>query len=142
MAPLPSFPGYAGAPVLGGWLLAMSENSPRREATRKLIRFLTSVEAQRLIALELGYNPTRQALYVEEALVEARPVLKNLFPIFLSARPRPVTLYYLSLSQSAQPEVSALVVGRRTPEEALDAVRRHSDRQVADRSLLFTEEDL
>ena len=128
MAPLPSFPGQAGAPVLGGWLLAIPQNSPKREAAGKLIRFLTSLSAQRRIAMDLGYNPTRRALYAEQSLLKVRPLLKDLYPIFVSARPRPITPYYLALSQAAQPEVSAVVVGRKTPREALTAVRSQAER--------------
>ena len=128
IAPLPAFPGHTGAPVLGGWLLAVQNNSSQKEAAGKLIRFLTAPEAQRVVAEEAGYNPTRRALYFDERLLENRPVLKDLYPIFLSTRPRPVTPYYLMLSQSAQPEVSALVVGRKSPRDALHAVRSHASR--------------
>jgi len=127
MAPIPSFPGQAGAPVLGGWLLAIPKHSPKQEAAGELARFLTSPAVQQRIALELGYNPTRRSLYEDESLLEARPILKDLFQIFLGARPRPVTPYYLMMSQAAQPEVSAVVVGRKTPREALVAVRSRTE---------------
>lgn len=140
VAPVPSFPGHAGAPVLGGWLLAIPQNSPRREAAGKLIRFLTSPDTQRRIATELGYNPTRRALYAEQPLLKIRPLLEDLYPIFLTARPRPLTPYYLLLSQSAQPEVSALVVGRKTPREALEAVRGQAKRFLQGASLPPEEE--
>ena len=142
IAPLPSFPGYASAPVLGGWMLAMPQGSAHPQETGELIRFLTSPYAQRLVALEMGYNPTRRALYAEERLVEARPLMKDLYPIFLEARPRPVTPYYLLLSQALQPEVSAVVVGRKTPREALDALRRQVTRIVGSRDLLVEMEGL
>jgi len=135
IAPLPSFPGYPSAPVLGGWMLAAPQASPHQQEVGELIRFLTSPDAQRLVALEMGYNPTRRALYSEKSLIEARPLLKDLYPIFLEARPRPVTPYYLLLSQALQPEVSAVVVGRKTPREALDAVRRQVTRILGGREL-------
>jgi len=128
VAPIPSLPGYAGAPVLGGWLLAIPAHSPRQEMAGRLVRFLTSPQAQSRIAMELGYNPTRLALYEDASLLRARPLLEKLYPIFLSARPRPLTPYYLLLSQSAQPEVSAVVVGRKTPQEAVAAIRRQAER--------------
>ncbi len=134
VAPLPSFPGYASAPVLGGWLLAVPQSSPRREAAGELIRYLTSPDVQRLVALGLGYNPTRRALYFDKTLAVARPGLKELYPIFLEARPRPLTPYYLLLSQAVQPEVSALVVGLKTPRETLEAVRRQTERIVRKRA--------
>ncbi len=128
MVPLPSVPGHTGAPVLGGWLLAVAEKSPRRQMAGELIRFLTSPETQRLIAVKLGYNPTRRALYSDAPVLEARPELTALYPTLLQSQPRPVTPSYILLSQAAQPEVSALVVGRKTPREVLNAVRRQADR--------------
>jgi len=142
VVPLPSFPGYASAPVLGGWLLAVPQSSPRREAAGELIRYLTSPSVQRLVASELGYNPTRRALYYDETLAVARPGLKELYPVFLGARPRPVTPYYLLLSQAVQPEVSALVVGLKTPRETLEAVRRHTERIVGQRAPSVSAEGL
>lgn len=142
IAPLPSFPGYPSAPVLGGWMLAVPQASAHQQEVGELIRFLTSPDAQRLVAMGMGYNPTRRALYSDESLVEARPLLKDLYSIFLEARPRPVTPYYLLLSQALQPEVSAVVVGRKTPREALDAVRRQVRRIVGSPDLPVNVEGL
>jgi multiple sugar transport system substrate-binding protein len=127
VVPLPAFSGFSSAPVLGGWMLAMPNSSPHREVVGELISFLTSPDAQRKVAVELGYNPVRRALYADESLLELRPLLKDLYPILLEARPRPVTPYYLLLSQAVQPEISAVVVGRKSPKEALDAIRRRVD---------------
>ncbi|MBX3303722.1 MAG: ABC transporter substrate-binding protein [Nitrospira sp.] len=127
VVPLPAFPGFASAPVLGGWMLAMPNSSTHQEVVGELIRFLTSSDAQRKVAVELGYNPVRRALYADESLLELRPFLKDLYPILLAARPRPVTPYYLLISQAVQPEISAVVVGRKSPDEALDAIRRRAD---------------
>lgn len=121
---LPAFSGYASAPVLGGWMLAIPNSSAHREVVGELIKFLTSPDTQRKVAVELGYNPVRRTLYADESLLEVRPLLKDLYPILLEARPRPVTPYYLLISQAIQPEVSAAVVGRKSPKEALDAIRR------------------
>ena len=116
-------------------MLAVPSGSPHRQEAGELIRFLTAPDAQRSVALEMGYNPTRRALYADGALVESRPLLKDLHPIFLAARPRPVTPYYLILSQALQPEVSAVVVGRKTPRVALDAARRQVTRVMGARDV-------
>lgn len=128
VVPIPAFPGFLSTSVLGGWLLAVVNHSPHHEEARDLVEFLTSSDVQRRMAMELGYNPTRIALYSEQTLLEAKPIFKDLFPIFLSARPRPITPYYLLLSQAAQPELSALVVGMKEPRDVLQAVRRQADR--------------
>ena len=75
------------------------------------------------MALEIGYKPVRRDLYDDDRLVRAQPWLRDLQPTFLAAKPRPVTPYYLMLSQMAQPELSAVVVGMKSPEEALRSIR-------------------
>jgi len=134
VVPLPAFPGFSSAPVLGGWMLAIPSSSTHQEVVRELISFLTSPNTQRRIAMELGYNPVRRALYTDESLLEVRPLLKDLYPILLDAKPRPVTPYYLLVSQAVQPEVSAVVVGRRSPAEALDVIRRRVDQIMGEQT--------
>lgn len=124
---LPAFSGFTSAPVLGGWMLAIPNSSTHQEIVGELVRFLTSPDTQRKVAVELGYNPVRRALYADESLLDLRPLLKDLYPILSKARPRPVTPYYLLISQAVQPEVSAVVVGRKSPKEALVAIRRRVD---------------
>lgn len=108
-------------------MLAMPNSSPHQFVVGELIRFLTSPDTQRRIAVELGYNPVQRALYADKSLLDVRPLLKDLYPILSGAKPRPMTPYYLMISQAVQPEVSAVVVGRKSPGEALDAIRRRVD---------------
>lgn len=115
-------------------MLAIPSSSTHQEVVRELISFLTSPNTQRRIAMELGYNPVRRALYTDESLLEVRPLLKDLYPILLGAKPRPVTPYYLLVSQAVQPEVSAVVVGRRSPAEALDVIRRRVDQIMGEQT--------
>jgi multiple sugar transport system substrate-binding protein len=119
IAPLPSFAGFPSAATLGGWQLGINRNSEHPKEAEALIRFLTSPEAQRWMALEIGYKPTRKALYQDEKLIAFQPFITGLYGAFLSARPRPVSPYYLMLSQVMQPEFSAALVGLKSPEEAL-----------------------
>lgn len=124
LVPLPSFPGSPSAPTLGGWMLAVPTLSSHSREAGELIRYLTSPEVQRQMALDLGYKPVRRDLYQEKALLSAQPWLRDLLPVFLAARPRPVSPYYLMLSQAAQPELSAVVVGTKTGAAAIAAVRK------------------
>ena len=120
---LPSFPGHPSASVLGGWMLAIPSASRHPELAADFIAFLTSPANLRQLALDLGYHPARRSLYLDDTLRRAQPSLEDLFPVFLAARPRPVTPYYLMLSQVLQPEFSAALVGRKTPQAVLAAVR-------------------
>ncbi len=121
---LPSFPGYPSISTLGGWMLAVPNHGSQPRLAADLIAFLTSPKVQLQLALELGYHPARHSLYADPVLRRTHPSLEHLFPVFLAARPRPVTPYYLMLSQVLQPEFSAALVGRKTPEAALASVRK------------------
>jgi len=121
---LPSFPGGESASTLGGWQLGLNCYSKRPEAARRLIEFLTRPDSQKTLALALGYKPTRKALYADEELLQAQPFIVSLYDVFMAARPRPVTPYYMMITQVMQPEFSAAVSGIKTTEEALRSARR------------------
>ena len=110
--------------------MAVPARSARREDAIELARFLTGKQVQRRMAQSAGYHPARRDLYDDPTLQAAQPWLANLYPVFLNARPRPVTPYYLMLSQVWQPELSAVVVGRKQPAEAFAAVRRQLRRMA------------
>lgn len=124
VAPLPSFPDHPSVSVMGGWMLAMPRGAQHVGEAEALIAFLTSPEIQARMAREMGYHPSRRSLYRDQALLDSEPRLRELFPILEAARPRPVTPYYLMLSQVLQPEVSAAIVGVKPPEAALVQARR------------------
>ena len=131
LAPLPSAPGYQARSVLGGWMLAIPHRAARQQEAADLIRFLTSPQSQRRIALEIGYKPSRTALYEDEALLREQPWLADLSPVLRDAKPRPVTPYYLMFSQAWQPELSAVLVGIKTPQAALASARQQMARIVS-----------
>lgn len=109
-------------------MLAVPQRAPHPREAVDLLRYLSSPAIQQRIALELGYLPARRDLYRERSLLEAKPWLAELAPVFMGAKPRPVTPYYPMISQVLQPEFSAAVVGLKTPAEALASVERQIDR--------------
>lgn len=130
LAPLPSFPGHESISTLGGWMLAVPQRAPHPREAVDLLRYLVSPKIQERTAIELGYLPARRDLYQEPSLLETKPWLAELSPLFFGAKPRPVTPYYLMMSQVLQPELSAAVVGLKTPAEALASVQRQIDRML------------
>jgi multiple sugar transport system substrate-binding protein len=124
VAPLPSFPGHPSAAALGGWQLGVNRFSHRQEAAERLVRFLTSPSAQKTLALTVGYRPTRKALYKDPDLMRQQPFTASLYGIFLQARPRPVTPYYMMITQVLQPEFSAALAGIKSPEDALASAEK------------------
>jgi multiple sugar transport system substrate-binding protein len=124
IAPLPSFEGYPSAPTLGGWLLGVSRFSTRPDLAGKLVEFLTNQAAQKVLAIKLGFPPARDALYHDAELEMANPFIQPLYEAMRRARPRPVTPFYLMISQLLQPELSAAIMGVKPPERALEDASR------------------
>ncbi|MEO8040169.1 MAG: ABC transporter substrate-binding protein [Betaproteobacteria bacterium] len=122
VAPLPHAPGQPSVAALGGWQLGVNAFSTRPLAAQRLVAFLASAPAQRALALAYGYSPPRRSLYTDPGLVAAQPFLASLRTVFESARPRPVSPYYVALSQELQAQFSAVLTGRATPRSALAAV--------------------
>ena len=132
IAPLPHFAGQRSAATLGGWQLGVNRHSRHVEEARAFVRFMTSAQAQRRLARDYGLNPARRAPYRDPALLAAQPHLAELRAIFELARPRPVTPYYMRLSQTLQSELSAVVAGLRTPAAALAAAQQRAEAVFAD----------
>jgi multiple sugar transport system substrate-binding protein len=121
---LPSFPGKESASTLGGWQLGVNGYSRHPEAAEKLIRFLTSPDAQKTLAITIGYKPTRKSLYGDKDLIREQPFIAGLYDVFMKAKPRPVSPYYMNMTQVMQSEFSAAVAGIKTPEEALASAHK------------------
>jgi multiple sugar transport system substrate-binding protein len=119
VSPLPSFPPNSSASTLGGWQLGINRYSRNPGAARKLIRFLTSPEAEKTLALTIGYKPPRKSLYRDEELRARQPFIAGLYDVFMKARPRPVSPYYMMMTQVMQPEFSAAISGIKPPDAAL-----------------------
>jgi len=131
IAPLPQFVAGVPAPgATGGSLLGVSRASRHPEAAVALARFLAGEEAQRVLAGG-SVLPTRMALYADPALVAKRPHMPAFRELARAARPRPVTPAYLMLSTSLQPEVSAAVVGVKSPARAVADARHQLEHALS-----------
>jgi multiple sugar transport system substrate-binding protein len=121
---MPHFNGGQSAATLGGWQLGVNRFSRHPEAAVKLVKFLTRRESQKFIALHTGLKPAWKDLYDDPELRAAQPFVAELLPVMMAARPRPVTPYYLMMSQILQAEFSAIITGIKSPEKGLDDARR------------------
>ena len=87
-----------------------------------LARFLTGEEAQRRLA-GAALWPTRMRLYDDPDLAAGRRGVREIYAMALAARPRPITPAYLTLSTTVQPELSAALVGVKSPAVAVRDAR-------------------
>ena len=120
VAPLPRLRhGPVGAGSTGGAHLAVSARTRHQALAVNLARFLTSEAAQRAMIEGAALRPSRPSLYQDAALVARDPSLPALHGLMLRGHPRPITPYYLMLSTTLQPEFSAVLAGRKSPERAM-----------------------
>jgi multiple sugar transport system substrate-binding protein len=131
VAPLPAFKGGESASTLGGWQLGINKFSKHKPEAERLIKFLTSYDAQKQLALTVGYKPTRKALYKDEELNQAQPFITSLYGVFERARPRPVSPYYMVITQVLQPEFSSVISATKNPEDALRSIDSQLNRILA-----------
>lgn len=124
VAVLPSFLEGRSASTLGGWQLGVNRYSKHPDAAEKLIKFFTSSESQKTLALTIGYKPTRKSLYSDKNLMKEQPFIASLYNVFMKAKPRLVSPYYMMITQVMQPEFSAALSGIKTPEEALKSAQK------------------
>jgi trehalose/maltose transport system substrate-binding protein len=82
--------GDASAATLGGWSLAISRYSTRRDEATALVRFLASAEAERTYEVgALGKLPATAALYEDPGVTRALPELATFRGIIANAVLRP-----------------------------------------------------
>lgn len=108
--------------VIGGFLLAVNANSENPGAAADFINCFTSYESQVQAALIQGKVPTRPAVYDDERVVEGDPGIAALGANFVYAFARPSAqtgTAYPEISEIMQTEVSAALLGEKTPEQAL-----------------------
>ncbi|MEO5875969.1 MAG: extracellular solute-binding protein [Streptosporangiaceae bacterium] len=117
-----------GPSVLGGHSLALARTSPHKDATRRLIEFLTGSEAQQLLFSCGGFAPSRIGALRETSCAQAqrrlavpdderaapvtgsdnlpeeqlKPLVNELRKAFEKARLRPVSSFYSEYSTTLQ----------------------------------------
>lgn len=127
---LPSHDGSPGPGALGGYHLAVNAHTPpaRRALAIELARHLTDHPAGVTLAVAYARNPARRSVYEDPRLRAEAPAVATMVPLLAGARPRPVTPYYPMITDTLQAELSAVVSGLRSAEEALRRAQAFADR--------------
>jgi len=122
VAPLPGKDGI-GASTLGGYNAAISAYSKHKATALDFLRFLTSEDAQRIIA-EGAFPPVRSSLYDDPALIAKFPYLPTLKDSIASAVPRPVTPFYPAVSKAIQDNAYAAITGTKSVDDAITGMQK------------------
>ena len=128
LAPLPREDPRRPAPgSTGGAHLAVTRQTRHPAEAFALARFLASAPAQRAMTASGATKPTLMALYHDPELVRLSPSLPHIHDLTLAGRSRPVTPFYVMISTTLQPELSAALVGVKSPARSVADSRRRLD---------------
>jgi multiple sugar transport system substrate-binding protein len=119
VAPVPAPRGGLGVSTLGGFHIAVSRYSDVKADALKFVRYVTSYESEKRLILNLGWNPGRQDLYEDPAVLAVAPHLSTLREVFANARPRPVVPYYTEISEIVQRHLNRALANEASPAAAL-----------------------
>lgn len=112
VGPLPSFHGQSSVSTLGGWQFGVNRYSRHPEEAWQFIKFMTSHDTQKTLALKESLAPTMRSVYHDPEIQEKRAHLKAFLPAFEKARPRPLSPVYPMISQELQRFFSRAIVER------------------------------
>lgn len=122
VAPLPAARGGESASSLGGWNLMINASSAdaERDASWRLIRYLTDPARQRRLAVDAGLLPVLRPLYDDAELQEANPVMGVGARVFATQlRERPMTPFYGELSARVASAFNRTLRGELTGAQAV-----------------------
>jgi trehalose/maltose transport system substrate-binding protein len=121
------------AACLGGWQLMVSAYSKNPEVAADLVRYLTSVEAQKKRAIELSQLPTRPDVYKDPDVLAKNKWFTNALEILNNAIARPSTVTkadYNQVSTAFFQSVNKVLSGGETAKQAVADVERAAKRVV------------
>jgi multiple sugar transport system substrate-binding protein len=116
VAALPAVDGGESVSCIGGWQWGVSAFSEHPDEAIKLVRFMSSPETSKLLAIEAAQLPAFSALYEDPDVLAAAPWFKAALPVVQTARARPVTPRYNEVSEIIRTTVNAVLAGTTTPE--------------------------
>jgi trehalose/maltose transport system substrate-binding protein len=121
------------AACLGGWQLMVSAYSRVPDAAADLVRYLSSPEVQKRIAIHFSVLPTRPALYSDSEVLAKNPFFKIMLNVFNNAVARPSTVAgadYNQLSTAFFQNVNLVLTGGESAQKAVSEVEKVANRTL------------
>lgn len=120
IAPLPVFNEGETTGTLGGFNLAVSKFSEKKDLAREFIRFASFDEQ---VQSELGKNARPPVLKAAYEQLQDDPVMKLLGEVLPGAQPRPPVPFYNDISVAMQEQIFAAYTGQKPIPPALKAIQ-------------------
>jgi multiple sugar transport system substrate-binding protein len=117
--PLPAVAGGKSATCVGGWQWAVSAFSKSKAEAAKLVQYLASPEAGKLLAVEGSLLPTSPAVYTDPDVLKAVPWFKDAAAVVGAGRSRPQSRDYGQVSDVIRTTTSAVLARTKKPDEGV-----------------------
>jgi multiple sugar transport system substrate-binding protein len=120
--PLPAVAGGKSATCIGGWQWAVSAFSKGKGEAAKLVRFMSSPEAAKFLAIEGSLMPVYPQTYTDADVVKAVPWFKDAAPVVVAGKSRPKSERYGEVSDVIRTTTSAVLARTKSPAEGVDEI--------------------
>ena len=122
VAKLPAMTGGQSATCIGGWQWAVSAFSKNKAEAAKLVRFMSSPEVSKFLAINGSLLPVFANTYADKDVLARNPWYDLALPVVQSARSRPVSSRYAEVSDVVRTQTSAALARVTKPEATVDEI--------------------
>ncbi len=127
---LPAMPGGKPVSCMGGWNWSVSAYSKHKAESVALVRWLSSPEVSKQLALKGSFHPVFPSVYKDPEVLKAIPWFADALPVVETARARPVTPMYRAISDALRINTNTVMAGVKTPQQALDEIEQRVARAL------------
>ncbi|MCX8131215.1 MAG: ABC transporter substrate-binding protein [Clostridia bacterium] len=110
--------------ALGGWNYMMNGHTKNQELAWKFIKWASSYEMQIVDSVMGGYIPTRQSAYNNSEVLKINPWISQFKSSIGTAKLRPVSPGYSSISESMQVNFSSALVKKIDAKTAIENIEK------------------
>jgi multiple sugar transport system substrate-binding protein len=111
--------GNKSATCIGGWQWAVSAFSKNKAIAAKLVGFMSTPDASKLLAVEGSLLPAFSSVYTEPAYTAKVPWASGAGVIATFGRSRPVSARYPEVSEIVRTSMSAMLARKITPQQGV-----------------------
>ena len=110
----------------GGWNLMVNKyiSDEKKDASWKFIRYLTSQEQQKYMAINGGFLPTFKSLYEDAEILKVMPSIREGKSLLENARVRPITPFYQQMAPRISRSFNRVLRGETSGTAAVAVLER------------------
>jgi multiple sugar transport system substrate-binding protein len=120
--PLPAMAGGKSATCVGGWQWAVSAFSKNKAAAANLVKFMSSPESSKFLAVEGSLLATYPGVYTDADVTKAVPWFKDAANVVIAGKSRPMSKDYGQVSDIIRTTTSAVLARTKTPAEGVNEI--------------------